>query len=91
MNGNFYKLIVQKFCKQPVSWGREMKLCKEIATLYPFLDEVELDFKLNSLAWFKTPKGKAVLQEFERKKLREADQYKVKETIHSTEHEEYYG
>lgn len=60
------KFLIGKFLKEPLpakAWGREMKLAKELLSQYPLVvwQELELGYLLNSLAYFKTYKGKQIL------------------------------
>ena len=61
------QFLVWKFCKTPdkINWGREIKLAVELFKKYPdieFWNDIKLGFFLNSLAWFKTDKGKEFLE-----------------------------
>ena len=62
------KFIICKFLKEPLprsSWGREMKLAKELLSKYPiaFWEDFEIDFLLESLSFFKGEKGKRILND----------------------------
>lgn len=62
---NKYQFIIWKFVKpENVNWPREMKVAKELFNIYPdleFWNNLRLNFKLNSLVWFKTFDGKKYL------------------------------
>lgn len=59
-----FQLILESYLKPPINWGQEYKLLKELVIKYPEIEEIEdLGFELNSLAFFKTEKGKKLLQE----------------------------
>lgn len=50
--------LIKKFLKQkPSSYAREMAIAKKILDKAPEVLEIELTFKLNSLAWFLTRGG----------------------------------
>ena len=50
--------LIKKFLKQPPSnYAREMAIAKKIIKNAPEVLEIELNFKLNSLAWFLTRPG----------------------------------
>ncbi len=61
----FYHFMVNKFTIEgkslpQKSWPREIKIAKKIYNLYPypkFWNQLDLGFKLNSLAWFLTKEG----------------------------------
>jgi hypothetical protein len=63
-----YKSLIKKFLKdyktlKPVDWAREVKICKTLVEKHGF-DFLKLhfnNFKLNSLAWFLTKDGNALL------------------------------
>lgn len=59
--------LIKKYCKKNLKqWGREVKIAQRLLTYYPRLDfwaNFDLDFKLNSLAYFLTPIGKQKLYE----------------------------
>ena len=50
--------LIKKFLKQkPTSYSREVAVAKKILDKAPEVLEIELNFKLNSLAWFLTRPG----------------------------------
>lgn len=56
------KFLIKKFLKEkPKSWGREIKIAQRVITVHPEILDVELPFKLNSLAWLLTPDGKTAV------------------------------
>lgn len=61
------RALVDKFVKsESANWPREMKIAKHLVMMYPLPDMwlgLELGFKLNSLAWFLTEKGKQRLEQ----------------------------
>lgn len=71
---NFQQYIIWKFLKDPSimdnkRWAQETKLAKIIQRKFPLINigyDVDLGFKLNSLAWFLTPDGKKMLSEKQR-------------------------
>ena len=77
---NKYQILIEKFCKDPSSiWSNRGKVKAEMAVakkLYKlnssesFWVKLYLPFKLNSLCWFLTSKGKSFLRlEQKRQKL----------------------
>lgn len=62
------QLIIEKLVKVPANdkrfWAREMKILYALAKTYSwdFLEFLVIDFKLNSLAFFKTKKGQEILK-----------------------------
>lgn len=87
---NKYQLLVWLFLSQPTlcSWPKEIKISKTLLSKYPnlvFWKWLNLDFKLNSLAYFLSSKGKTLLynkNKFYKKekdvKLRKAKDYKLR-------------
>lgn len=71
--GNPYTQIIGFFIKEesldqnkknPLFWSRETKIVKSLMTTYPEFDfwkTLALDFKLNSMAFWKTPDGEKIL------------------------------
>lgn len=60
-----FRFLKPEVAKDHKVYGREMKLITELTALYPdpdFWMKAELTFKLNSLAWFKSPEGAAALK-----------------------------
>ena len=56
------KFLIKKFLKEkPKSWGREIKIAQRVITVHPEILDVNLSFKLNSLAWLLTPDGKTAV------------------------------
>ena len=63
---NIYQYLVWKFCKDPnaISWPREISVAKKILAKYndyKFWGSCDIGFKLNSLCFILTPKGKYLL------------------------------
>ena len=68
---NKYTILIKYFIKedqiksaQPTFWGREIKIVKQLMEIYPeeeFWKTLGADFKLNSMAFFKTPDGEKLL------------------------------
>ena len=63
---NKYQLLVWIFLAEPThcSWPKEIKISKTLLSKYPdllFWKWINLGFKLNSLAYFLTSKGKTLL------------------------------
>ena len=87
---NKYQLLVWLFLAEPTlcSWPKEIKLSKILLFKYPdlfFWKWVKLNFKLNSLAYFLSSKGKTLLynkNKFYKKekdvKLRRTKLYKLR-------------
>lgn len=70
-NLNFLKSAISRIVKPPDQgfrtkfWPREMKIAKILFEKYPdeeFWSNFNLDFKLNSLAWFNTKDGILTLE-----------------------------
>lgn len=71
--GNKYTNVITYFIKEdsiklnqrnPSFWAREVKIVKQLMELYPeedFWKTLSADFKLNSMAFFKTPDGEKLL------------------------------
>jgi len=65
-----YHSMVNKFLRNVENftqgkWAKEIKLAKKLFNSCPdvrFWNQVELDFKLNSLAWFLSKEGKYALK-----------------------------
>ena len=58
------RLLKPEILREPGAWPREMKIMNELASIYQsdsFWKRSELDFSLNSLAYFKTPNGAEAL------------------------------
>ena len=79
-NGNPPKItqkgqyLVWKYLKNPTitNWPRELKLANELLTYcdLQFWADLDLDFKLNSLAFFLTEDGKRILRiEYNKKNI----------------------
>jgi hypothetical protein len=66
----FYHFMVNKFLRNvddftKGKWAKEIKLSKKLFNSYPdvrFWNQLELDFKLNSLAWLLSEEGKYTLK-----------------------------
>lgn len=82
-----------KFCKfnLPFQAPISIKILRQILEIYPnkeFIKQIDLPFKLNSLAWFMTEKGRDFLaKQWKRflldKKVEEVYDKKINETIHN--------
>ena len=64
---NIYQYLVWKFCKDPakVSWPKEISIAKKMLAKYSeykFWGACDFGFKLNSLCFLLTPKGKYLLE-----------------------------
>lgn len=71
--GNKYTNVINYFIKEenlkqnqrlPSFWAREVKIVKQLMEIYPeeeFWKTLGADFKLNSMAFFKTPDGEKLL------------------------------
>jgi hypothetical protein len=60
------KNFVKKFLKNPsgIIWPKEMKVVKTLFQIFPdenFWNNLELNFKLNSLCWFLSDDGRKLL------------------------------
>ena len=72
----FYHFLINKFLRNVQDftkgkWAKEIKLAKKLFNSYPdvtFWNQVEIDFELNSLAWFCSSEGKYALL-IQRKKI----------------------
>ena len=61
----FYHFLIDKFLRYiegftKGKWSKEIKIAKKLFNSYPdarFWNQLELEFKLNSLAWFLTKDG----------------------------------
>jgi hypothetical protein len=65
---NKYQLLVWLFCKAPekVNWPNETKVAKELYEQHPepgFWSSLSMAFKLNTLTFFKSPKGITIIEE----------------------------
>ena len=63
---NIYQYLVWKFCKDPaeVSWPKEISVGKKLLSKYSdyrFWGSCDIGFKLNTLCFLLTPKGKYLL------------------------------
>jgi hypothetical protein len=88
---NKYQLLVWLFLAKPLdcTWPKEVKIAKTLLSKYPdlkFWRSLDLGYKLNSLAYFLSEKGKALLynkNKFYKKekdvKLREAKTYSLEQ------------
>jgi hypothetical protein len=74
MNRSDYLSIINRLIKTEILeskpdgkfWAREVKILKSLYSFYPnnqFWESVNLSFKLNSLAWFRTPDGQKNIRE----------------------------
>ena len=65
----FYHFLIDKFLRNiegftKGKWSKEIKIAKKLFNSYPdacFWNQLELEFKLNSLAWFLSKEGKYTL------------------------------
>ena len=56
------KFLINKLLKtKPKSWGNEIKIAQKVLTVHPEILDVNLPFKLNTLAWLLTPEGKVAV------------------------------
>ncbi len=66
----FYHFLINKFLRNVENftkgkWAKEIKLAKKLFNSRPnvtFWNQVEIDFKLNSLAWFLSKEGEHTLK-----------------------------
>ena len=55
------RFIINKHCKSPINWPREIKIAKKLISHVPeesFWEEFYLGFKVNTLAYLLTGSGK---------------------------------
>jgi hypothetical protein len=59
------KFVINKFLKEkPKNWAREIKIAQTVITKFPEILNLEIPFKLNSLAWLLTDDGKRCVNKF---------------------------
>jgi len=81
---NIYQYLVWKFCKDPaeVNWPKEISVAKKILSKYSeynFWGSCDFGFKLNSLCFLLTLKGKYLLAcELKKYRFRMEERKKVK-------------
>lgn len=59
------KFLIKKFLKdKPKSYAAEIKMANKVLAVHPEVCDIELGFKLNSLAWFLTVDGKKAVNAY---------------------------
>lgn len=75
LNGPVYREIIKKFLGwkiDQISWGSELSIAKRIFAINKNVLNIELGFKINSLAFFLTFKGKEFLTKTPEPKKKES-------------------
>ena len=59
------KFLIKKFLKEkPKSYAAEIKMANKVLAVHPEVCNIELGFKLNSLAWLLTDDGKKAVNSY---------------------------